>query len=84
MQLEEQIKAMGDRELLEFNARLMASFLDNCKDCRASLDLRMDNHQKRLKRIENSDRRATLIGVVIGSAVSLIVSIGGWFIKKPQ
>lgn len=70
MKIENQIKEMGDRALLEFVARQQIDITDRCA-----------LHEKRLHSLESSEKRAALIGTLVGGAVSLIITIGAWFVK---
>ncbi len=83
MELEQQIRAMDDRALLEFTARQMAEFLANCEQCKTNIDGQFAGQSGRLHKLETSDRRgarnASLIAAGISGAVAGIGLLVKWF-----
>ena len=78
-ELEQQIKAMGDRDLLEFLAR--QQWETNCR-CTAHEKL-IGKHEERIGKLETSDRRMTLIGSALAFATTIIVNALSWLLKRP-
>ncbi len=78
MAFEEQLKAMDERALLEFLARQQWEMNNLCD----SHEKQLESHHRRIKTLENSDRRLTLVGSVIAAGVSLVINVGSWFVKR--
>ncbi len=70
-ELDNEMERMSDRTLLETIAHRVN---DMCALC--------ERQDKRITKLEHSDRRATLIGTVTGAGVSLLIAIGSIFVKR--
>ena len=72
MELEKRIKAMPERELLEFMARQMAEV---CQ--------KVEGHEKRLKKVEQDNKRLSgIIGGISGLITAVAVGIINWFVGR--
>ena len=72
IEFEKRIKAMPDRELLEFVARQTAEV---CQ--------KVEGHEKRLKKLEQDNRKLSgIIGGVSGLIAAVAVGIINWFVGR--